>query len=276
MRQRKINRRTILKAAAALAATGLAPRVLFAQSGAGSFRKALPVRGEFVIRGANILSMDSAIGDFARGDVHVRDGAIVAVAAEIAAPAATVHRCARHDLHARLHRHALAPVDQRMPADHPRRRSEARLFSRHQPPRPLLHARRQLSRGPPRTRRGAFRRRHHGAQLGAQRPLARTRRRRAARDARHRTARPLLLRSGAGHAQRQADGSRRAGEDQARVDAQRRHAHAGHLLAQRRQRYRTPCAAIFRSTSPKRSGALRARSVCRLRCTRRVRARSSI
>jgi 5-methylthioadenosine/S-adenosylhomocysteine deaminase len=38
---------------------------------------------EFVIRGANVLSMDPNIGDFAAGDVHMRDGAIVAVAPRI-------------------------------------------------------------------------------------------------------------------------------------------------------------------------------------------------
>jgi cytosine/adenosine deaminase-related metal-dependent hydrolase len=45
----------------------------------------LPGRGEFVIRGATVLTLDARIGDLARGDVHVRDGAIVAVAKEIAA-----------------------------------------------------------------------------------------------------------------------------------------------------------------------------------------------
>ena len=88
MSDRTINRRTILKTAMALAAAGLAPRALLAQSGVGS-AKAVPARGEFVIRGANILSMDASVGDFARGDVHVRNGAIFAVAAEIAAPGAT-------------------------------------------------------------------------------------------------------------------------------------------------------------------------------------------
>jgi cytosine/adenosine deaminase-related metal-dependent hydrolase len=43
----------------------------------------LPPRHEFVIRGANVLSMDPNIGDFAAGDVHVRDGAIVAVVPRI-------------------------------------------------------------------------------------------------------------------------------------------------------------------------------------------------
>ena len=90
MGERKIDRRTVLKAAAAFAATGMAPGRLFAQSGAARAAKALPARGEFVIRSAALLSMDSQIGDFARGDVHIRDGVIVAVAKEIAAPAASV------------------------------------------------------------------------------------------------------------------------------------------------------------------------------------------
>src|SRR5512147_1892406 len=89
MSELKIDRRTILKLATAFAAAGLAPGRLFAQTGAGRSAKALPARGEFVIRGATILTMDAGIGDFARGDVHVRDGAIVAVAAEITAPAAS-------------------------------------------------------------------------------------------------------------------------------------------------------------------------------------------
>ncbi|HEV8518275.1 MAG TPA: amidohydrolase family protein [Burkholderiales bacterium] len=90
MSEPKFDRRTVLKAATALAAAGLAPGLLFAQSGSGARSvKALPSRDEFVIRGATILSMDAAIGDFARGDVHVRDGAIVAVAKEISLPAAT-------------------------------------------------------------------------------------------------------------------------------------------------------------------------------------------
>lgn len=50
----------------------------------------LPARGEFVVRGAHVLSMDEAIGDLPGGDVHVRDGAIVAVGAPLAAPGAEV------------------------------------------------------------------------------------------------------------------------------------------------------------------------------------------
>ena len=43
-----------------------------------------------MIRGATVLTMDPKIGDLATGDVHVRDGAIVAVAAKVDAPKAQV------------------------------------------------------------------------------------------------------------------------------------------------------------------------------------------
>jgi cytosine/adenosine deaminase-related metal-dependent hydrolase len=66
----------------------MAPGRVFAQANAPG--AALPARGEFLIRGANILSMDAALGDFAQGDVHVSNGVIVAVAKEITAPAAAV------------------------------------------------------------------------------------------------------------------------------------------------------------------------------------------
>ena len=85
MDQSSIDRRTLLKTGVALAVTAISPKPLFAQQQ----KAALPARGEFVIRNAIILSMDARIGDLPRGDVHVRDGAIVAIAKEIAAPAAT-------------------------------------------------------------------------------------------------------------------------------------------------------------------------------------------
>src|SRR5690349_16934018 len=36
-------------------------------------------RGEFVVRGAYVLTMDPALGDLPDGEVHVKDGRIVAV-----------------------------------------------------------------------------------------------------------------------------------------------------------------------------------------------------
>ena len=77
MRQQLVDRRTVLTATTALTAASLLPRAAFAQPAPAS----LPARGEFVVRGAHVLSMDDKIGDLPSGDVHVRDGAIVAVAA---------------------------------------------------------------------------------------------------------------------------------------------------------------------------------------------------
>jgi len=85
-----MDRRTVLKTAAALAATGIAPHVARAQTGFSARPgKPQPARGELVIRGAFVLSMDDRVGDFARGDVHVQDGAIVAVGENINAAGAT-------------------------------------------------------------------------------------------------------------------------------------------------------------------------------------------
>ena len=50
----------------------------------------LPARGEFVIRGGYILTIDPSVPDLPVGDVHVRNGEIVAIAANIDAPGAEV------------------------------------------------------------------------------------------------------------------------------------------------------------------------------------------
>jgi cytosine/adenosine deaminase-related metal-dependent hydrolase len=50
----------------------------------------LPARGELVVRGAIVLTMDPALGELPSGDVHVRAGAVVAVGAGVAAPGAEV------------------------------------------------------------------------------------------------------------------------------------------------------------------------------------------
>src|SRR5262252_2957114 len=87
------SRRRLLKGAAAVATAALTPRALFAQQAArkaGAPGPSLPARGELVIRGATVLTMDPALPDLVAGDVHVRDGAIVAVAPKIDAPAAEV------------------------------------------------------------------------------------------------------------------------------------------------------------------------------------------
>jgi len=82
-----MSRRTMLKGATALGALVAASGELLAQqavsrSAAGPGAP-LPPRREFVIRGATVLTMDPDIADLDTGDVHVRDGAIVAVGPRI-------------------------------------------------------------------------------------------------------------------------------------------------------------------------------------------------
>src|SRR5262245_54715700 len=84
----RLSRRTMLKGATALSALALASHRGLAQQTqrtAAGPRAPLPPRGELLIRGATVLTMDSGLGDFTTGDVHVRDGAIVAVGARIEA-----------------------------------------------------------------------------------------------------------------------------------------------------------------------------------------------
>jgi 5-methylthioadenosine/S-adenosylhomocysteine deaminase len=102
-RRGRISRRELLGGAAALGALGVAGHADAAQAEqaaptrpelqrAREARPAaqLPARGEFVVRDAIVLTMDPALGDLERGDVHVRDGTIVAVGAALAAPGAEV------------------------------------------------------------------------------------------------------------------------------------------------------------------------------------------
>jgi cytosine/adenosine deaminase-related metal-dependent hydrolase len=79
-----------MRGTAALGAATLVPQRLLAQPAARSGAPSLPARGEWLIRGATVLTMDPAVPDLAAGDVHVRDGTIVAVAPKIDAPSAQV------------------------------------------------------------------------------------------------------------------------------------------------------------------------------------------
>ena len=82
-----MSRRAVLKGASALGALAAPSGELLAQ---GARRTTpLPLRRELVIRNATVLTMDPNIPDLARGDVHVRDGSIVAETAPptLASPA---------------------------------------------------------------------------------------------------------------------------------------------------------------------------------------------
>ena len=89
-----ISRRTVLRGATALGAlTATLSRLSAQQAPARSVKgpaAPLPPRGEFIIRGANVLTMDPKIADLATGDVHVQNGAIVAVGAKVDAAKAQV------------------------------------------------------------------------------------------------------------------------------------------------------------------------------------------
>ena len=92
MMDNTFSRRRLMQGTAAMG-TALLPRGLLAQQAArtaGAPGAPLPARGELLIRGATVLTMDPAVPDLAAGDVHVRDGAIVAVAQKIEAPSAQV------------------------------------------------------------------------------------------------------------------------------------------------------------------------------------------
>jgi 5-methylthioadenosine/S-adenosylhomocysteine deaminase len=83
----RMSRRTILKGATALGALVAASGELLGQQPVSRSAAApgapLPPRRELVIRGASVLTMDPSLGDFETGDVHVRDGAIVAIGPRI-------------------------------------------------------------------------------------------------------------------------------------------------------------------------------------------------
>ena len=75
------NRRTLIKGTAAAGIAGAVPAGVLAQQNAKP--AALPARREMLIRGATVISMDGKVGDLPTGDVHIRDGVIVAVGPKI-------------------------------------------------------------------------------------------------------------------------------------------------------------------------------------------------
>jgi 5-methylthioadenosine/S-adenosylhomocysteine deaminase len=87
-------RRSFIGGIAAFGTVGAFPTPLLAQAQVGPTGQpsssGLPARGEFIIRNGFILTMDAALGDIPRGSVHVRNGEIVAVGADVNAPAAEV------------------------------------------------------------------------------------------------------------------------------------------------------------------------------------------
>ena len=81
----RINRRIFLKGLTVLGTLGLikptAASVIDAPAA-----ESLPERGEFIIRNAYVMTMDSELGDLTNGDVHVRNGEIIKVGKQLIAP----------------------------------------------------------------------------------------------------------------------------------------------------------------------------------------------
>ena len=86
MMSEEFSRRNAMTAAAAFGALGAAGLVS-TDSRAQTRTQGLPARGEVVFRNAYVMTMDSA-GDIKDGDVHVKDGVIVAVGQKLNAPGA--------------------------------------------------------------------------------------------------------------------------------------------------------------------------------------------
>src|SRR5262252_7367781 len=203
MTRTRLSRRTMLTGTTALATLVAASREALAQQTVSRSAAApgaqLPPRREFVIRGANVLSMDPIIGDFAAGDVHVRDGEIVAVAPRIDRTNVQIIEAGNMicmpgfvDTHWHLWTSAAAIYQGRC--------RRAGILLRELPSRAAVHARRQLPQRLARPRRSIERRCDDGAQLGAQRQESGSRRRRALRHARRGDSWTVCLRSCAGNA----------------------------------------------------------------------------
>jgi 5-methylthioadenosine/S-adenosylhomocysteine deaminase len=89
--ERTISRRALLGSVAAIGAAGVmagGSRMSLAQSATRAASTALPPQGEFIVRNVFILTMDPTLGEIAGGDIHVRNGAIVAVGRNLSAPGA--------------------------------------------------------------------------------------------------------------------------------------------------------------------------------------------
>jgi 5-methylthioadenosine/S-adenosylhomocysteine deaminase len=86
-----LTRRGLLGGAAAFGAAGLSGisfGIADADRAYAAAAPKLPARGNYVIRKAYVMTMEKDTGDIKEGDVHVRDGAIVAVGEKLNAPGA--------------------------------------------------------------------------------------------------------------------------------------------------------------------------------------------
>jgi 5-methylthioadenosine/S-adenosylhomocysteine deaminase len=87
-----LSRRRVLQGGIALGALGAAGLPAASAYAAPAGAPRLPARGNIVIRNAYVMTMEPASPDISDGDVHVKDGVIVAVGQKLSAPgAATIN-----------------------------------------------------------------------------------------------------------------------------------------------------------------------------------------
>src|SRR5262249_36465694 len=82
-----LNRRRFVASLGAFAAAGMP------QSGSAAVARktgTLPPRRELLLQNAYVMTMDPGLGDIAGGDVHIKNGAIVAVGKGLKTPGAAV------------------------------------------------------------------------------------------------------------------------------------------------------------------------------------------
>ena len=84
-----LSRRRVLQGGIALGALGAAGLPAASAYAAPAAAPRLPARGNIVIRNAYVMTMEPATPDISDGDVHVKDGVIVAVGQKLSAPGAT-------------------------------------------------------------------------------------------------------------------------------------------------------------------------------------------
>src|SRR4030095_9322037 len=113
--KKTMNRRGFLGAIAALGSIGVAACGTHAthRASASPDRSSakLPGRGEFVVRGAHVLTMDPTLGDITGGEIHVRAGEIVAGGRRPSNIGRRNHRRENNDCAAGPDRYTLASVE---------------------------------------------------------------------------------------------------------------------------------------------------------------------
>src|ERR1700687_4179981 len=82
-----LDRRRFVGSMAAVAATTFTP---LRASAAVTQKSTLPARREFVLRNAYVMTMDPELNDIPGGDVHIKNGVIVAVGKGLKTPGAAV------------------------------------------------------------------------------------------------------------------------------------------------------------------------------------------